>query len=118
MKTATSFLEKLKAFKFQLTNKAEWVINLTIAEEIVHELGTKVDEFLAKLHNRDSEITTLKEQIQTAKTEESKFYQEEKRVLEAKEICRKCEHMINGNCKFHAICKSVAVDYYQAKKKQ
>jgi hypothetical protein len=115
MKSETSFLQKLKAFSFSVADNGEKVINTVIAEEMLKTLAAKTDELTAKIKTKDEQIADLKDALQAAKTEEVKFYQEEKRVLDAHAICQKCEHLANSNCKFHTICKSVAVDYYKPK---
>lgn len=116
MKSETSFLQKLKAFSFSVANNDEKVVNTAIAEEMLRALAAKTDELNAKIKTKDAQIADLKNALQTAKTEEVKFYQEEKRVLDAHAICQKCEHFVDKNCKFHAICKSIAVDYYVPRK--
>ena len=97
--SAQNFIDRLISFKFRVPNTDEWAIGLKNAEDIVQEMGQKID--------------VLQEQLTSTKTDEVKFYQEEKRVLDALEVCRKCKHLINGECKLKAICKRVAIDYYE-----
>jgi hypothetical protein len=100
MNSAAGFLEKLKSTKFQIPHNTEWAVSLRDAEDIVSEMGKIVDN--------------LRDETACSKVKEARFYQEEKRVLDAHEVCKKCKHLeSNGKCKLKTICKQIAIDYYE-----